>query len=175
MSSSETVSRLIQSGSDTILGVSDAFSDDRFLGRGLEEATPMGWTLLHLTGQLEWAVEQTTGEKSVHDVSLLEQVKGGESVAAFSDLGISRDRITSMYRESVSRALKAVENSCDRWSEDPKDLEVREVFGTVGAIWEAVSWHAFWHLGESSAMFPEEATRDRTHPRGPYIGTLSSE
>ncbi|WP_193138525.1 hypothetical protein [Klebsiella aerogenes] len=128
------------------------FREDQLYGISL------AWTLLHLTGQLEWAVKQTNAQGSIHDVAILEQVKGATSdtsartvVALVPDNG----EIMRMFEESVERALSVLDSANPRWLELPNDASALTAFPSVAAVWKHVAFHMSWHLGQLATVYPQ--------------------
>jgi hypothetical protein len=138
----------------------------------------MAWVLLHLTGQLEWAVRMTRSQQtvSIHDVDLLEQFKGmvSESDAAIA-IANSPDNgeIVRMFEESVDRALSVLDFIESEWTDPPADSNAVKAFPSVAAVWKHVAFHMSWHLGQLSVVYPQLlGTKYSEPPLHGYTGSL---
>ncbi|MTH98172.1 hypothetical protein [Roseibium sp. RKSG952] len=173
MNASQLAASLIRRGGRTVIAAAHQLEDEEFFETA-KTGPSMAWTLLHLCGQLEWAVQQTTGAKSRADVDLLERFKGEDTLEQAAELrGIMPERleIVAMYEQSLERALGTLESHGSKWETDPQSESVKQAFATTGEIWQTVSWHAFWHLGQLSATQPALGGSRYTQPGG-FLGQL---
>ena len=175
MHSSQLAHSLIRDGASTIHNASSKLIDTDFLKFG-KDGPSMAWTLIHLTGQLEWAIKVTSNQdSSPHLIDILEEFKGDVSLA---DAGKQvtklpgRSEIESMYDLSVSRALNVLETVESKWTSPPYGDDVVKAFGTIGKVWQAVAWHSYWHLGNLSATYRGKLSPADTQPQV-FIGTLT--
>lgn len=118
----------------------------------------MAWTLLHITGQLEWAVKLTNNQPTVHDDDFLSHFKGlsaDPDSALMFQKEVSRLQIEAMFNESVERASTTLDATEPRWLSEPYDGSATAIFPTVAAIWKHVGFHMSWHLGQLSLIYPQ--------------------
>lgn len=136
----------------TLSAAADAIDDEEFLGKRDAEV-PMFWTLLHLTGLLEWVSGLITGLPTTAPVEILDQFKGGddENPPIGAHLPLSRNEVHQLFSRAGERVAKIFDEIGDEALTRPvEDPLVAVQFPTIGDLLACVCSQGHYHLGQMS-------------------------
>ena len=173
MSAQAVLAALIRHSATTLTSMAARLSDKDFF-QIADRGPSVAWTLLHLSGQLAWASEQTTQQSSHLPSDLLGRFKGDGSVSDFSaDVMPPRNEILDYYEQAVDLSL-AILGSIDsaQLCLAPASNDAAKVYPTVAALWTDVGWHGYWHLGNLSAAHASLKDARVSQPRVFLDGAL---
>lgn len=152
----DVVKRQLDASGTLILNVSSALSDEEFFHEPKVGAS-LAWSLGHLAALQDWCVSNVVAsEERLIDKSKREVFRGGRRITGEDRKAIpSRRELEALFRDTQTRAIAALEKfDLSRWDEaTPTGCR----FPTLGAVWEHLASHNFWHLGQMSACVPRLA------------------
>ena len=123
-------------------------SDAEYFQIPLPGANHVGWLMGHIACTEDWAAGLIAGNKPQIPEATHERFNGNSTCVADATLYPSRTEIDEMFRNSRAKAietLKAFDDS--RWDEPAPEGAPKDLFPTLGAIWNLQGTHQFWHIG----------------------------
>lgn len=150
------LAELFSSWHSTILRASAELESEEFFGNESVQMS-MFWTMMHLTGLMEWVCYTITGIPTSAPVALLDKFKGeleGEEPTV-TDVAIPRQDVISLF-ESAGRRMERVflQVNGSRLDQEISESTTAKVFPTVGSLLSAVASQGFFHLGQLSLSTP---------------------
>jgi hypothetical protein len=151
------IRRQMNRSGNTLISALEPLDDDEFFA-GAENGISAAWTVGHIACVTDLFTSwlDTGGlllPRSVHDVfnSLDIGKKSGITKAETVDrTAYPKGDLLLMLRQSQVKALRVLDRFDVRRWESPAPEVVPDTLPTCGAIWEHLSVHTYWHLGELS-------------------------
>lgn len=155
------VRRQMNRSGNIMLSALEPLLDAEFFQAGLNGVSP-AWTVGHVACVTDLFSSWLDSDglllpRATHDIfnSLDIGEKSGLSKAELVDpQRFSKASILLMMRQAQVKALRVLDRfDVSRWEEGSPE-EVPETLPTCGSIWEHLSVHTYWHLGEFSGSIP---------------------
>jgi hypothetical protein len=129
-------------------------SEAEFFGTG-ETLVSMAWTILHLTGFMEWVVVIITKQATNAPIELLDQFKGGDVSSSDISINLSRSEVLKLFLAASSKVRTILEHE-DKFdlSAPVSDAKARGTFETNLDLLANVASQGFYHLGQMSVASP---------------------
>lgn len=132
----------------------EAINEEEFCGY-TPSTVSMGWTLLHLTGLLEWISCVVTGLPTTAPAHILDNFRGGEDVDATQPISLAKPEIIQLFVSAQTRYLSILDANPPFDVKSPiSDDGARILFPNVGSLLAAVVSQGFFHLGQMSVSTP---------------------
>lgn len=156
----QIIKRQLNRSGNILISAVEPMTDEEFFQRQ-NNSISVAWTVGHLACVMDlfgsWLSEQERQfPAEMHQVfnSLDMWVKGPEKWELVNPQEFSRSEILLLLRRAQLRLLEILEKfNLDLWNTMPPS-HIPDNLPNYGAIWELLSVHTYWHLGELCGSSP---------------------
>ncbi|MFS2039837.1 DinB family protein [Agrobacterium tumefaciens] len=160
----DTIRRQLDTSGTLLLRASKSLTNEEFFSEPSNGGS-MAWTLRHLSGLQDWAVNRVfAGATPKFDRELREAFKGGREITDEDRQRLGdRTEIEGVFAQEQFETIEALNRfDVDRWDNStPSGCR----FPTYGTLWEHLATHNYWHLGALSVSHPRLAQLVLVAPR----------
>ena len=124
-------------------------SDAEYFKSPIPGANHAGWIVGHVAVSEDSLVAAATGKAKRIPEATQDLFKGGSKCEANASKYPSRKEIDELYKNSRAHTLEALKASDDsRWGAPSPEGFTKDVFPTMGSIWNLLGTHQYWHIGQ---------------------------
>ncbi len=145
-----------------LLGALEPLSDDEFFAASASGVSA-AWTVGHLACVTDLFGGWISGQgrhlpDAAHEVfntTAVTDSNGATKASLVNPAVWSASRISLFFRQAQVRAFATLEAfDVARWGERPPRKIPDDSLPTLGAIWENLAVHTYWHMGELAGSLP---------------------
>lgn len=158
----DLVRRQMNRSGNLLLGALEPLSDEEFFAGG-SSGVSAAWTVGHLACVADLFSGWISGDgrrlpDAAHDVfntTAIADPRGPDKASLVDPSVWSAVWITLTFRQAQVRAFATLEAfDVARWGERPPRKIPDDSLPTLGAIWENLAVHTYWHMGELAGSLP---------------------